>query len=43
MAFIALIDKLVPSYENPHEPHTAEQMQDKPPPPNSVSFTEWAL
>ncbi len=29
MAVIALIDKLVPSYENPHEPHTAEQMQDK--------------
>jgi ZIP family zinc transporter len=29
MALIALIDKLVPSYENPHEPHTAEEMQDK--------------
>lgn len=28
MAVIALIDKLVPSYENPHEPHLAEQMQD---------------
>lgn len=28
MAVIALIDRLVPSYENPHEPHTAEQMQD---------------
>jgi ZIP family zinc transporter len=29
MALIALIDRLVPSYENPHEPHTAEQMEDK--------------
>jgi ZIP family zinc transporter len=29
MALIALIDKLVPSYEKPHEPHTAEEMQDK--------------
>lgn len=28
MGLIALIDKLVPSYENPHEPHTAEQMDD---------------
>lgn len=29
MGLIALIDRLVPSYENPHEPHTAEQMEDK--------------
>jgi len=29
MAAIALIDRFVPSYENPHEPHTAEQMNDK--------------
>jgi len=26
MAVIALIDKLVPSYENPHEPHRIEEM-----------------
>jgi len=26
MAFIALIDKLVPSYENPHEMHSIEEM-----------------
>ncbi|HDS83704.1 MAG TPA: zinc transporter ZupT [Phycisphaerales bacterium] len=29
MGAIALIDRLVPSYENPHEPHTAEQMEDR--------------
>ena len=29
MAIIALIDKLVPSYENPHEPHIAEEMENK--------------
>ena len=29
MAVIALIDRFVPSYENPHEPHTVEQMDDQ--------------
>jgi len=28
IAIIALIDRLVPSFENPHELHTAEQMND---------------
>ncbi len=28
IALVALIDKLVPSFENPHELHTAEQMDD---------------
>lgn len=28
MAFIALIDKCVPSFENPHEIHKAEEMDD---------------
>ena len=26
--FIALIDKLIPSFENPHEMHTVEEMDD---------------
>ncbi len=29
MAVMALIDRLVPSYENPHEIHTAEEMSDE--------------
>lgn len=28
MILIAVIDKLVPSYENPHEPHLLEEMED---------------
>ncbi len=28
MALIAVIDKVIPSYENPHEPRMVEQMQD---------------
>ena len=31
IAFIALIDKLVPSFENPHEMHTTEEMQEPDP------------
>ena len=30
MLLIALIDKLVPSFENPHEVRSVEQMQEKP-------------
>ncbi|MFC2149523.1 zinc transporter ZupT [Candidatus Auribacterota bacterium] len=29
LLFIALIDELVPSYENPHEMHRVEEMEDK--------------
>ncbi len=31
MLFIALIDKLVPSYENPHEMHRVEEMSENDP------------
>lgn len=31
IAFIALIDKLVPSFENPHEIHKSEEMRDPHP------------
>ena len=30
MAFIALIDKLVPDFENPHEVHRVEEIDDVP-------------
>lgn len=30
IAFIALIDRMVPSFENPHEPKTLEDMDSKP-------------
>jgi len=31
MLFIAIIDRLVPSYENPHESHGVEELADKQP------------